>query len=929
MSDSARPRFALAAAGLSMMFGWTIPAISADRSRPVVAGFERFASGTKGDPSSPGSLLAGELNCTSCHKASPALDAHLLRKQAPILDGVGSRVRASHLSAFLADPHSVKPGTTMPDVFRGWPAAEKATAVDALTHFLASTGGLPSSRPDRRASAEGKTLYHRIGCVACHGPIDGNSSASTDTARPVPLGDLVGKYSIPSLSAFLLDPLKVRPSGRMPGLRLSGQEANAIAHYLLKDLRVDVRPNLAYHYYEGHWDKLPDFASLKPRATGTSDGLDVTIAPRKDDIALRFEGFLRIDREGRYTFHLASDDSSRLLIDGKTIVDNDGIHPAQDRAKSIKLTRGMHRFVVEYFNAAGEIELEVGIEGAGISRQDVAGYLSLRGDEPDKTTKTKHDPDHFTVDPAKSETGRDLFARVGCASCHQLQSNSKPIASKIEARPWAALAGSNGGCLAETPPKGSPAYDLDLPQRSALLAAIKASPALERETPSHDRTITRSLTAFHCYACHQRGEVGGVEPSRNAAFETTQKEMGDEGRIPPRLDGVGAKLNESYLKDVLAEGVKDRPYMLTRMPRFGGENTKALATAFATIDTIEPVKPVEFTETTKRIKSTGRSLVGSDGLSCIKCHTFKGSEAEGIQAIDMTIMPRRLRRDWFHRYVVNPPAFRPGTRMPTAWPDGKSILPNVLGGDTPKQVEAVWRYLSDGASAVTPAGLGRQPIPLFAIGDAVIYRNFIEGGGTRAIGVGYPERANLAFDANNMQLALIWQGGFMDASRHWIGRGEGYQPPMGDNVVSPAPGVPFATLPSPTSPWPDRPARELGYKFRGYRLTPDQRPTFLYEFATTRVEDHPDAIAGKSPAGLKRTLTLTSDHPPDALQFRAAVGETIKSLPDGWFLVNGEWKVRINAIARPFVRTSNGKQELIVPITFTGKTATLDEQFDW
>ena len=37
--------------------------------------------------------------------------------------------------------------------------------------------------------------------------------------------------------------------------------------------------------------------------------------------------------------------------------------------------------------------------------------------------------------------------------------------------------------------------------------------------------------------------------------------------------------------------------------------------------------------------------------------------------------------------------------------------------------------------------------------EAIIYRNFIEGAGTRAIGVGYPEKLNLAFDANEMRLA--------------------------------------------------------------------------------------------------------------------------------------------------------------------------------
>ena len=75
---------------------------------------------------------------------------------------------------------------------------------------------------------------------------------------------------------------------------------------------------------------------------------------------------------------------------------------------------------------------------------------------------------------------------------------------------------------------------------------------------------------------------------------------------------------------------------------------------------------------------------------------------------------------------------------------------------------------------------------------AIIYRNFIDGAGTRGIAVGYPEKANLAFDANEMRLALIWQGAFLDAARHWAGRGEGFEGPAGDNILQLHGGAPFA-----------------------------------------------------------------------------------------------------------------------------------------
>jgi len=120
-------------------------------------------------------------------------------------------------------------------------------------------------------------------------------------------------------------------------------------------------------------------------------------------------------------------------------------------------------------------------------------------------------------------------------------------------------------------------------------------------------------------------------------------------------------------------------------------------------------------------------LSGASAFGCIKCHTFNGKRAEGVQGIDMTLMTTRLERDWFHAYVDRPQEIRPGTRMPTAFRDGKSILDDVLDGTARQQIEAMWVYLSDGNKARPPLGLQKQSMLLTATTEPVIYRNFIEG----------------------------------------------------------------------------------------------------------------------------------------------------------------------------------------------------------
>jgi len=74
--------------------------------------------------------------------------------------------------------------------------------------------------------------------------------------------------------------------------------------------------------------------------------------------------------------------------------------------------------------------------------------------------------------------------------------------------------------------------------------------------------------------------------------------------------------------------------------------------------------------------------------------------------------PRRLREDWFRRYMLAPNEYRPGTRMPLSLPDGKSVITTVLDGDANRQIDAMWLYLSQGKAANKPTGLDAEAIIL-------------------------------------------------------------------------------------------------------------------------------------------------------------------------------------------------------------------------
>lgn len=886
----------------------------------MVIGYERFHAADKAPSALAGRLLLGELGCTACHKAEA--NSFILKKQAPVLDNIGQRVRVPFLKEYLANPHAAKPGTTMPNVIEMLPEAERQGAVDALTHFLASTGSLTDTRLQPRLAGSGQTLFHQVGCAACHGPRTGNLK---DQASVLRLGDAGKKYSVASLTDFLLDPHKSRPAGRMPGLNLKPQEALDIANFLLIDLKsagaAGARLNYTYYELGSPPGVLADFDKATPVASGLAADFDIGLARRNVNFALKFEGFLRVEAEGKYKFLLSSDDGSKLWIDGKEIINNDSIHATELKTATIKLAKGIYPLRVSMFQASGSISLRADVQGPGFGPVPLADlvYPTLTAAEnPVKQVKGDY---AFVVDANLAAKGRDYFGSLGCASCHNLNTGKGNIASTMQA-PTLAAVNTNKGCLAENDTR-TPRYRLDPGQRANLQEVLSAKPqAMLTQTEQVDLTFS----AFNCYACHERGGKGGVEPGLNEYFKGTQQEMGDEGRVPPHLVGVGAKLNPAYLKKILANGIMDRPYMLTRMPKFGEENVGHLQKTFVNLDenTIEPFPEPKLSVPVKKAKAEGRFMTGNQAFGCVKCHNFREHKSGGVQGMNMTVLAERLRHDWFARYLLDPNKFRPQTRMPAIFPFGVSQLPKVLGGDTNQQIEALWLYLADGNKAALPFGVGRNPIPLEPTTEAIIYRNFIAGAGTRAIGVGYPESINLAFDANDLRYALLWHNQFMDASRHWTDRGAGFEPPLGDSVLSLPAGPGLAILDAKDQAWPTKADKEKGYKFRGYTLDDKQRPTFQYSLTDARVDDFMLPVDGKVGASFTRTVDIVADAMPKNLYYRAIAGPKIVDQGAGRYLV-GDLRIRIDGPT--LLRTVGNQMEVLVPVT--EKKTRIVQEYHW
>ena len=114
---------------------------------------------------------------------------------------------------------------------------------------------------------------------------------------------------------------------------------------------------LAFKLYLGSWNKLPDFSKLAPSREGKlpENLMGWKFDDYKNEFGVVFNGNLKAPKAGDYQFFLSSDDGSDLLIDGKSVIKADGIHPAGDvQTRTFPLQAGEHTLEVRYFQGGGE-----------------------------------------------------------------------------------------------------------------------------------------------------------------------------------------------------------------------------------------------------------------------------------------------------------------------------------------------------------------------------------------------------------------------------------------------------------------------------------------------------------------------------------------------------------------------------------------------
>jgi mono/diheme cytochrome c family protein len=541
---------------------------------------------TGADTIANGQKLFEELGCHGCHLVEGYED---LPKVGPYLRLIAAKADPSWLVRWVTNPHAYRAHTRMPN-FLFKPDEAEAVAAYLLDSSKADSQQWLASRPaptgvDPRDTAlvtRGRELVDSLGCRGCHGVVAGESPALLGTDKDIApnLSQVGEKTDVRWLYYWLKGPRDYSAVSRMPSLRLSDDEARAIASFLLTLGEKQETPGLQASLSDP--DKITQGEKLV-RKYGCAGCHDITGMEHEARIGVELTTF-------------GSKPLEELFFGNHT-----DIPPTWDGWTLHKLA-------------------------------DPRTYA---------TERIEQVMPQFQLAPKDIEALR-VF----------LKSRT----------------------------------DLKYPARFLAATDIRG----QREVAGR-----RVVARYNCVGCHVIEGQGGVIRARYQDTPTL---------APPVLNGEGAKVQPEWLYDFLLQPVPIRPWLAVRMPTFSLSDAEAntLVQYFGALANLTvPFVHFDESKVPPAYIEAAQQLASPDYFNCFSCHQQGDRKPEGPPegwAPDLGMAHVRLNPDWIIRWLQDPQAVEPGTKMPSFFEqtvEGQiSGGPDdVLDGNSQRQVEAIRDYL--------------------------------------------------------------------------------------------------------------------------------------------------------------------------------------------------------------------------------------------
>jgi cbb3-type cytochrome oxidase cytochrome c subunit/predicted DNA-binding protein (UPF0251 family) len=481
----------------------------------------------------------------------------------------------------------------------------------------------------------GMERFQSLGCGACHLADDETRDALLNCARGPDLGGIGTVVRAQWLRALLEDPYGLKPDSTMPEIVLNDRDLDDLVHFLRS---LEGEPN---------------------SSTAVND-------------AMATEGRVLYHESGCAACHGVIDEDhpqAGALWREYTTLGRVGMkyRTEADLAKFIETPEARW--------SAGRMP-SMGL--AGDEACSIAAHLLTIDD-----AGADVDGDAEPVDLLKANAGSFVFRTAGCADCHRMGPGSISISSQLKAPDLAEIALSESdGCIGENAESGAPHYRPPEHERAELRAFLDQLRTWRTTQAPVDELVV-AMERLQCVRCHAFHAGRGPERGLRPVFRSSDDEtLGWEGRLPPNLTDVGGRLTADWIRSVLLDGARFRPFMRTRMPQYPAERVERLPDLFraaAGATSLVQAAPAFDAEQAER----GRAIVDTPPTDCRRCHLVSGDGAREAPGVELAVMARRMHYPAFARWMRDPEHVRPGARMPRLF----------MHDGAEADIEAVWMYL--------------------------------------------------------------------------------------------------------------------------------------------------------------------------------------------------------------------------------------------
>ncbi len=136
-------------------------------------------------------------------------------------------------------------------------------------------------------------------------------------------------------------------------------------------LNNDLSNGLNYQHFRGKVRSTFEIADLPKVKSGKNPNVSFLPKNFNENYAFIFTGYIKIPKDGTYTFYLSSNDGSRFYLNDKLAINNDGAHSNREESVKLTLNKGYHNLKVYYYQLGGGSNLKMEWSSSDFKKQEI------------------------------------------------------------------------------------------------------------------------------------------------------------------------------------------------------------------------------------------------------------------------------------------------------------------------------------------------------------------------------------------------------------------------------------------------------------------------------------------------------------------------------------------------------------------------------